>query len=409
MTVWSKMSFKDLAEFNPRESIKKGEVAVKVGMDKLQPFCRDISEIEYEEFSGGTKFRNGDTIMARITPCLENGKTAMVNVLKEGQVGFGSTEYIVYRAKEGFTDPYFLYYLVCSPTVREPAIKSMVGSSGRQRVQTDVVQNLELMIPPLPEQKKIGEFLKKLDDKIAINNKINRNLHDQINALYSGQFEPYIMSENPPEGWELVKIGDIAEVKNGCAFKGADFVEDGTVPVIKIKNVKPYKILLNTVDYVKEETVIGKDRFKIRHGDILITMTGNRMNGSPDSWVGKVAVFDIFGDYYLNQRLGIIEPDTSKVSTYYLSEFLSSWMMQKYFIERATSSGGQANISPDIIKKIEFAIPPKSEMDEFEQLASNYYEAIAKLQDEMNKLEMLRDSLLPKLMSGELDVSDIDI
>ena len=180
MSEWSSVTFKDIAEFNPRESIKKGEMAVKVGMDKLQPFCRDIPEIEYEEFSGGTKFRNGDTIMARITPCLENGKTAMVNVLEEGQVGFGSTEYIVYRAKPGITDPYFLYYLVCSPTVREPAIKSMVGSSGRQRVQTDVVQNLEFMIPSLPEQKKIGEFLKMLDDKIAVNNQINRNLSKQM-------------------------------------------------------------------------------------------------------------------------------------------------------------------------------------------------------------------------------------
>jgi len=110
-------------------------------------------------YSGGTKFRNGDTIMARITPCLENGKTAKVGILEEGEVAFGSTEYIVFRAKEG-VDEDFLYYLICSPLVRDPAIKSMVGSSGRQRVQTDVVQNLEIMLPPYEEQKNhIGTFL----------------------------------------------------------------------------------------------------------------------------------------------------------------------------------------------------------------------------------------------------------
>ena len=172
---WSIKKLSDIAEFNPKESISKGTVAKKIGMDKLQPFCRDIPGYEWEAFSGGTKFRNGDTIMARITPCLENGKTAQVNILDEDEVAFGSTEYIVFRAKEG-NDSNYLYYLVCSPIVREPAIKSMVGSSGRQRVQTDVVQNIEIEVPQLLEQKKIGGFLKSIDDRIELNNKINDNL-----------------------------------------------------------------------------------------------------------------------------------------------------------------------------------------------------------------------------------------
>ena len=163
-------------EVNPKEVLSKGTVAKKISMDKLQPFCRDIPEYELAEFSGGTKFRNGDTIMARITPCLENGKTAMVNILAPGEVGFGSTEFIVFRAKAGCTDPDFVYYLITSSIVRRPAVKSMVGSSGRQRVQTDVIQNLEITFPELSEQKKIAGVLKAFDDKIALNNKINENL-----------------------------------------------------------------------------------------------------------------------------------------------------------------------------------------------------------------------------------------
>lgn len=176
MTEWMWKKLKDIAYCNPKESIPKGTIAKKIAMDKLLPFCRDIPEYELEAFSGGTKFRNGDTIMARITPCLENGKTAQIGILDPGEVGFGSTEYIVFRAREG-VDADYIYYLVCSPFVREPAIKSMVGSSGRQRVQTDVVQNLDILVPPYEEQKRIGGLLKALDDKIEINTKINKNLY----------------------------------------------------------------------------------------------------------------------------------------------------------------------------------------------------------------------------------------
>ena len=114
--------------------------------------------------------------MARITPCLENGKTAMVSVLEENEIGFGSTEYIVFRAKEKISDPFFVYYLITSSAIREPAIKSMVGSSGRQRVQSDVIANLMLRLPPLQVQKQIGTILSSIDDKIELNNRINDNL-----------------------------------------------------------------------------------------------------------------------------------------------------------------------------------------------------------------------------------------
>ena len=131
MADWVSKRLDEIVEFNPRETIKKGVIAKKIAMDKLQPFCRDITEFELEPFSGGTKFRNGDTIMARITPCLENGKTAKVNILDDGEVGFGSTEYIVFRAREG-VDADFVYYLISSPFVRKPAIRSMEGREFKQ-------------------------------------------------------------------------------------------------------------------------------------------------------------------------------------------------------------------------------------------------------------------------------------
>lgn len=126
MKNWTNICAADFIEFNPRLSIKKGVMATKVAMDKLQRFTKKIPATEQAEFAGGSKFCNGDTIMARITPCLENGKTAFVDILAEGEVAFGSTEFIVMRARAGVSDPQFVYYLATSPAFRSVAIKSMV-------------------------------------------------------------------------------------------------------------------------------------------------------------------------------------------------------------------------------------------------------------------------------------------
>lgn len=173
---WITMRATDFIDFNPRLSIPKGSIARKVAMDKLRPFTKKIPEAEIAEYSGGSKFQNGDTIMARITPCLENGKTAYVDVLLDDEVAFGSTEFIVMRARPGISDSQFIYYLAISPAFRNVAIKSMVGSSGRQRVQQRVLDALELTVPPLNRQQEIGAFLASLDAKIALNKKINDNL-----------------------------------------------------------------------------------------------------------------------------------------------------------------------------------------------------------------------------------------
>lgn len=102
MNNWKLSKISEIVYINPTENIKKGQISKKISMDKLRPFYRDVPDYLLEEFSGGAKFRNGDIIMARITPCLENGKTAKVNILEDNEVGFGSTEYIVFRAKTAY-------------------------------------------------------------------------------------------------------------------------------------------------------------------------------------------------------------------------------------------------------------------------------------------------------------------
>jgi Restriction endonuclease S subunits len=166
MSEWEEVALQDVAYINPTESLSKGKPAKKIAMEVLQPFSKTVPSFSIEPYNGGMKFRNGDTIVARITPCLENGKTAFVNILDTNEIGFGSTEYIVIRERNDISDKHFLYYFAISPDFREVAILSMTGSSGRQRVQTDVVVNHRFKIPPFPEQRAIASVLSSLDDKI---------------------------------------------------------------------------------------------------------------------------------------------------------------------------------------------------------------------------------------------------
>lgn len=253
-------------DINPKELLAKGALAKKISMDKLQPFCRDVPEYEIAKFSGGTRFRNGDTIMARITPCLENGKTAMVNILEPGEVGFGSTEFIVFRAKEGYTDPNFVYYLVKSSFVRDPAIKSMVGSSGRQRVQTDVVQNLIVPFPSLLAQRKIASILKSLDDKIALNTAINDNLEAAMRAL----FEHFVVSNEAYDFDEA--IDDKIDFINGLAMQNYRPEKDETpIPVIKIRELSQ--------GYCDENSEFCSNHIDkshiIQNGDLVFSWSGS--------------------------------------------------------------------------------------------------------------------------------------
>ena len=299
MAEWVMKKLKDIAEFNPREPLAKGVVAKKVAMDKLQPFCRDIPGYEMEPFSGGTKFRNGDTIMARITPCLENGKTAKVAVLDEGEVGFGSTEYIVFRAKDGI-DEDFIYYLVCSPLVREPAIKSMVGSSGRQRVQTDVVQNLEIMVPDYEEQKQISGILKSLDDKIVANTEVNKNLLEQAQSIFTQEF---LMLDRIPDGWQESSLLGIADYLNGLAMQKYRPKDDEQgLPVLKIKELRQ-----GSCDFNSELCSPSiKPEYIVHDGDVIFSWSGSLL---VDLWCG--------GTCGLNQHLFKVTSSTYDKWFYY--------------------------------------------------------------------------------------------
>lgn len=407
---WTTKKLSEIAYINPRESLGKGVVAKKVPMDKLQPFCRDIPEFVLEEYKGGTKFRNGDTIMARITPCLENGKIAKVSVLSDGEVGFGSTEYIVFRAIDGVSDADFLYYLICSPLVRNPAIKSMVGSSGRQRVQTDVVANLDVELPPIEEQRKIGGLLKAIDDKIELNDVINNNLEQQAKTLFKSwfvDFEPFDESfvDSPigtkiPHSLQMVQIGSLSHIlETGKRPKGGA-VATG-VPSIGAENVKRLgEVNFASAKYIPVEFAQKMDKGKVHGYELMLYKDG----GKPGTFIPHFSMFGEgfpYDDFYINEH--VFKLDFGDKG---FNEFCYFYLQTDYPYNWLANNGGKAavpGINQQDVNSIWIYHPDNPIVKEYCKWVQPIFTTILRNCSQNVKLSQLRDALLPKLMSGELD------
>ncbi len=451
---WRKVKLEDAVEFNPTERLKKGVVAKKVAMECLTPFTRKVSNYEVTEFKGGTKFRNGDTLLARITPCLENGKTAYVDILDKDEIGFGSTEYIVLREKYKITDSKFIYYLSISPQFREVAIKSMNGSSGRQRVQNDVLKNTEILLPSLEEQKAIADILSSLDDKIVaiksmngssgrqrvqndvlknteillpsleeqkaiadilsslddkieLNNQMNKTLEEMAQALFKRWFVDF---EFPNEEGKPYKSsgGEMVESELGMIPKGW---KNG-----QLEDICGYSSNRIMIEKLDKNNYISTENMLPNKGGII------EASGLPTT--SKVTSFNI-GDtlisnirpyfkkiYYCNQNGGCSNDvlcfnPKLKDYTYCLYLYLYEDNFFDYMM-----SGSKGTKMPRGDKKQIMRYPiviANSDIYlKFNKIVSPMFEKLLTLKEENKNLIKLRDTLLPKLMSGEIRVSDLD-
>ncbi|WP_334091013.1 restriction endonuclease subunit S [Helicobacter typhlonius] len=244
-------------------------LAKKVSMDNLEPFNKKIYSFSMESFKGGSKFKNGDTLLARITPCLENGKTAFVDFLENNEIAFGSTEFIILREKENISDKHFLYYLARSENFRETAIKSMTGSSGRERVQIEVIRDYEFSLPPLETQHKIAEILSSLDDKIDLLHRQNKTLESLSLTLFRHTF-----IENPKRNaWEEKPLSEIADFLNGLACqKIPPKNEVDRLPVLKIKELR--EGITESSDWATSEV---DSKYIVQNGDIIFSWSASLM------------------------------------------------------------------------------------------------------------------------------------
>ena len=195
MTKWQPKTLEDIIDFNPREQLKKGLSIKKISMDQLLENKRKIYGYVDAKYTGGPKFKNGDTLLAKITPCLENGKTAQVDILENNEIASGSSEFIVLRGK-GDTDSNFVYYFSIGPTFRDKAITCMEGTSGRKRVNEDAIKEFITNIPDPTSQKKIANILNSIDLKIELNESISRMLEELISVNYYYWFVQFDFPNN---------------------------------------------------------------------------------------------------------------------------------------------------------------------------------------------------------------------
>ncbi|WP_417851098.1 restriction endonuclease subunit S [Thalassoglobus sp.] len=181
--------------------------------------------------------------------------------------------------------------------------------------------------------------------------------------------------------WTPYCVGDLFDLVPGFAFKSREFVASG-VPVLKIKNVKANQLLFDDVSYVDPAYLNTKPQFVVRDGDLLISMTGNRHDGTPSTWVGKIAQYRGTQPYLVNQRVGILRPKNGvELNRRFCSYLLSSSTYQDLFIAIATSSGGQANLSPAQIYGADLSLPPLRIQDRIAEILGTLDDKI-----ELNRL-----------------------
>lgn len=387
---WGTIRAADFIDFNPRLSLKKGDIATKVAMDKLKPFTKKIPETEKAEFNGGAKFCNGDTVMARITPCLENGKTAYVDMLDDGEIGFGSTEFIVMRAKAGISDPQFVYYTAINPVFRNVAIKSMVGSSGRQRVQQSVLEELELSVPDLDEQRHIGAFLARLDEKIALNNRINDNLQQQLFSLY----ENMAMTSPCLKEYTLSNLCDFQEGYVNPPQTHPEYF-DGEVKWLRAVDI-------NESFIIETSRTLTKAGFESAKKSALL-FEPSTIAISKSGTIGRLG---IIADYMCGNRavINIAPHDTNMLAFIYC--FLKS--KQREFPDMAVGSV-QKNLYVSLLEPLSVSVPDNESLTAFNAVGASILGMIHNNCVENKNLTNLRDTILPKLMSGAIDVSAVKL
>jgi len=425
---WTSRPFTDAVTVNPSISFEKGKVYPFVEMAAVDPGARSVRESEHRAFkSGGARFAPGDTLMARITPCLENGKIARFRPSDETSIGFGSTEFIVIRGKDGVTTHDFAYYLTKWDEFRQFAIAQMTGSSGRQRVPADSLAGFEATIPSIPTQERITDVLGKLDDKIELNRRMNRTLEKMAAAIFKSWFIDFDPVHAKADGRDPASGGLPAEI----ADLFPDTFEDSDLgPIPKGWKVRPLTdaIAINPKRTLAKGTLApflemsnmptrgpSPDAWRLRemtsgtkfvNGDTLVARI------TPCLENGKTA----FVDFLQEGQVGwgsteyiVLRPggDIPPVFAYLLARTPD---FRTFAIRQMTGSSGRQRVPPQSLSKFKLTLP---ELDSplyraIGDMTRPFFNRIRLAMKENRRLASLRDTLLPKLLSGEIELPEAE-
>ena len=398
---------------------KLGEVAVfsqgiQVGIEKQAETCKEgyvrfIRIVDYTKGTDepryiqhpGSKYMVDETdlVMMRYgTP----GKVA------RGYRGAIANNMFKISINENILNKDYTFYYLSQDSVYRTLIASN-SSSTMPAINFKIVERLEIIAPSLSNQRRIASILSSLDDKIELNRKINANLEAQAQALFKSWFvdfepfkdQPFVESELGmiPEGWRVGEIGDYCNIRSGFAFKSSWWSDNG-IKVIKIKNItEDGRIDISDCSFVSKEHAMLAKEFQTKVGDLLIAMTG--------ATIGKFCIIPTDTPMCVNQRVGkffLGDKPLEKLPFIYYNLKRPNIFEE---IVRKGQGSAQPNISGKDIESIKLVFPPDSIISRFNQSAIIYIKRGILNEQESRRLASLRDTLLPRLMSGELKVNEV--
>lgn len=317
---------------------------------------------------------------------------------------------IVFRTDKNKADPLLVYYLLKTPYYRNQLLKLDIGGV-QPSIKVPHLLRLEINLPPFPEQCAIAAVLSSFDDKIELLREQNKTLEAIAQTIFKEWFvnfnfpgadgKPYKTSGGKmidselgeiPEGWRVGKIKDLIDILSGFAFSSSDFSQNGEYKLITIKNVQNRYFDTETKDRLSALPVKMPDYCKLEAGDILLSLTGN---------VGRICIVN--GDnFLLNQRVAKLkERNPSDYAFTYLL-FLQDSI---FSLLQSTASGtAQQNLSPIQTKEIKIIIADRKILDQFGMVANKLIQKVNDNNSQIQTLSKLRDTLLPKLMKGDIRV-----
>lgn len=404
--IWDIVKFEDVIEFPPKIKLVKGESYSFVPMEQVNPGQKYSTDIFTKEWkgSGGARFQNGDTLFARITPCLQNGKISQAKDLNT-IVGFGSTEYFIFRGMEGITDSDFVYYLSLNKEFREYAIGSMVGASGRQRADAKFVSQYEFRLPPLKTQKKIADILSAYDDLIENHLKRIKLLEQTAQNIYKEWFvnmrfpghenTPLNQETGLPERWEILKFDNVFNVQNGYAFKSKDYKDKG-IPVLRTRDYSSsFFIDISDPIFLSDEFSVSHKKYFIKELDFLLIMVGASIGQN-----GLVLKKDL--PALQNQNQWAIRAKSKYHSYEYFKIYCVKSIIDSLLMKRTGSARDFFRAS--FIKEMDVKIPNEDLANQFTKFVKPLINQINNLLIQNQKLKSARDILLPRLMNQTIEV-----
>ena len=362
------------------------------------------------------RFQKGDILYSEIRP--KNRRFAFIDFDSGDYVA--STKLMILRRKSELIDNDYLFYILKSEDlINRLQILAESRSGTFPQITFDELKRLCIDVPDILAQKKIVKILLNIDKKINNNNQINDNLQKLINNIftkyfinydtYTGDFKESALGMIP-ESFNVDTFGNIITFSNGYGWDSKDMVESSIKESYKIFKMGNINIggginKAKTKSWISKEKVENLEQYISKKGDILMCMTDMKNSGNP--LLGHTALIDKDNEFVINQRVGILRCNKEIGYSYvYTMSNMPDFINE---IRCRANSGVQVNLTTKGICDTLVLVPDKDTLFEFDKVAIPLYEQIFNNNEENESLEQLRDTLLPKLMSGEIDLDKIEI